>query len=268
MYNLVPQGPGAYLLLVHGLVRVDGELLHVGLVVHSCLHEGIVDFHRYVGSRHLAFGHLGIDEGFRVGVLDAHRQHQCAAPAVLCHFACGVAVALHEGHQTCGGEGGVVDGRALGTDVGEVVAHASPAFHQLHLLLIDAHDGTVRVGVAFQADDKAVAQRGNLVVVADAGHGAACRHDVAEVVEQGMHLVGTHGVGVLLLDACHLVGDTPVHVFGRLFVDVAETVFHRVLVHPYACGQFVAFKILQRGLICLIMRVYLVWFHIVFVVLI
>ena len=69
------------------------------------------------------------------------------------------------------------------------MAHAAATFHQLHLLLVNAHDGAIRVGIAVEAYHKAVAQRCHLVVVADACHGAASRNDVTEVVDQAEHLV-------------------------------------------------------------------------------
>ena len=137
----------------------------------------------------------------------------------------------------------------------EVVADAAATFHQLHLFLVDADDGTIAVGVAIHADDKAVGKRGNLEVVSDAGHRAALRHNVAEVVEQAEDLVSAHRVGVALFDAGYLAGDAAVHVGGCLLVDVAERVFHGILVDPYLGGQFVAVEVCKGGLIGLVVGV-------------
>ena len=126
----------------------------------------------------------------------------------------------------------------------EVVAHAAAALHQLHLLLIDAHDAAIRVGVAVKADDEAVRQRAYLVVVADAAHGAALGDNIAEVLEQAENLVLTHGVGIFLLDAGKLAGQTMVHVVGGEFKDIAERIFEGIFAYPYTCGELVAVKVL------------------------
>ena len=84
------------------------------------------------------------------------------------------------------------------------MAHAAAALHELHLFLIDFHDGAIGVGVAGKADDKAVRERGDLLVVADAGHGAARGNDVAEMVEEVENLFRRHRIFVLLFDAGHL----------------------------------------------------------------
>jgi len=79
--------------------------------------------------------------------------------------------------------------------------HAAAAFHQLHLLFVDFQDGTIAVGGAVEANDEAVAQRGGLEVVANAGHGRALGHEVAEVAEQFKDLVFAQRVGIFGFDA-------------------------------------------------------------------
>ena len=245
VHNLAPKVLGADFLSVLGRVAVDGELLHVRAVVDGGLHEVVVYLHRYIGPSHLAFGHLGVYERLAVRMLYAHRKHERTAPAVLRHLTGRVAVALHERHEACRGERRVVDGRALRAYVRHVVPHSAAPLHQLHLLLVDAHDGSVRVGIAVDAYHEAVAERGNLVIVAYAGHGTAGRYDVAEVVEQVEHLAGCHRVGILLLYPGNLIGYAPVHVFGRFLVDIAEAILHGILVHPHAGCQLVATEIFQ-----------------------
>ena len=126
-----------------GVVARNGELLYVGLVLSGRPHELVVYLHAHVGTRHLAFGHLGIDESLRVGMLDAHTQHQRATTTVLCHLARTITISLHEGHQTGRGQRRVVNRRALRTDMAQVVTHTAAALHELHLLLVNAHHGTV-----------------------------------------------------------------------------------------------------------------------------
>ena len=162
----------------------------VWAVLYGCTHKLVVNLHRHVSSGHLALSHLCVYESLRVGVLDAYGEHQRSASSVLCHLACGVAVALHERHEACRGECGVVHGRSLRSDVRQVVAHASAALHQLHLLLVNTHNSAVGVGIAVETNHKAVAQRGYLVVVANACHWASCRNDVFKVVEQFKYLLG------------------------------------------------------------------------------
>ena len=62
------------------------------------------------------------------------------------------------------------------------MTHAAATLHELHLLLIYLHDGAVRVGIAVETYDEAVAQRRYLMVVSYARHWATGRYDVAEVV--------------------------------------------------------------------------------------
>ena len=96
----------------------------------------------------------------------------------------GIAVFFHERHQARTRQCGVVHRSAFGADMREVMPHSTPAFHELHLLLVDAHDGTIGVGIPIQADDEAVGQRRHLVVISDARHGTPCRNDIPEMVEE------------------------------------------------------------------------------------
>ena len=81
------------------------------------------------------------------------------------------------------------------------------------------------------------------MVVADTRHRTARRHDVAEVVQQVENLLCGHRVLVLLLYSGYLVGNAPVHLFGRLLIDVAKRVLHGILVYPHPGGQFVTAEI-------------------------
>ena len=237
------------------MVGVDGVLLRVRLACQGGLHEAVVYLDRHVGPGHLAAFHLGVDEGFGVGVLDAHGEHEGAAPPVLRHFAGGVGVAFHERHEPGGGEGRVLHGRAFGADVRQVVPYAAAPLHELHLFLVHLDDGPVGVGVLVEADDKAVGQRGHLVVVADAGHGASLRHDVAEVAEQLEQFVFAQRVGVAFLNPGNFPCQAAVHVVRCQFVGVAERIFQGILVCPYSCRKVVAFEVFQGGVVDLLLRI-------------
>ncbi len=244
VHDFVPQLRGVDFFLVQRVVTVDGISLGVLLAVDGSLHKLIVDAHTHVGAGHLALGEFGVDKRLRVGVLDAHGEHQGATATVLRHLARAVAVALHEGHQACRGEGGVFHRRALGADVRQVMAHATTAFHELHLLLVDLYDATVGVGLTVDANHKAVAQRTHLEVVADACHGAALRHDVAEMTHQVEQFLLAQGVGILLLDAGNLASNAVMHIVGRTLIDVSIRVFQGILAGPHTRCEFIAFEIL------------------------
>ena len=141
----------------------------------------------------------------------------------------------------------------------EVVSHTTAALHQLHLFLIDADDGSVGVGIAVESHHEAVGEGCNLKVIPDTRHRRTGRNDVAEMIQEVEHLLRREGVGVLLFDARHLIGDAPMHVAGTLLIDVAIGILHGILVHPNAGRQFVAGKILKGSLEGFVIRVSL--FH-------
>ena len=64
----------------------------------------------------------------------------------------------------------------------QVVTHASAAFHQLHLLLVNADDAAIGVGASVKTDDKTIGKRADLHVVANAGHGAPLGNYVIEIL--------------------------------------------------------------------------------------
>ena len=255
MHDFVPQVLGLDALLHHDVVTLDGETLIIVQVVDGGIHEFVIHAHRHVGAGHLAFGHLGVDESLAVWMLDADGEHQCPAATVLGNLARGVAVSLHERHNTRTGKRGIVDRCSFGTDVGEVMAHTTPSFHQLHLLLINAHNGSIGVRVTFESDDEAIGERSHLMVVTDARHGTSGRNNIFEVVKHVKHLLCGYGVGVLVFYSCDFIGDSPMHVRRRLLIDLAETIFHGVFVHPDARSQFVAFKIDHGSIECLFVGV-------------
>ena len=139
--------------------------------------------------------------------------------------------------------------------MGQIVPHAAATLHQLHLFLIDLHDGAIRIGIPFETYHEAIAQRGNLEVVANARHRAAGRDHIAEVVDQFEYLLSAQRVFILLLNASNLVGNTPVHILRRPLVDIAKTVLHGILVRPNSGRQLVAIKVLQGCLIGLLERI-------------
>ena len=244
--DLLPEFPGVDVLLVFGVVRLDRELLVVFLPGEGRTHEIVVDLDRDVSARHLARVDLGVDKPLGVGMLDRQRQHQRAAPPVLRHLARRVRVTLHEGHDARRRECRVEHRAARGADVRKVVAHAAAAFHQLDLLLVHAEDAAVGVGGVLMADDEAVRQRRHLEIVADAGHRAALRNDVTEMVEQRENLLLRERVRVFLLDAFDFGSDALVHLARRFLVDVSERVLEGVLADPHRGGEVVPVEILLR----------------------
>ena len=227
------------------IVGTDGILLHVRCAVLGCFHEVIIHFHGNIGSSDFSFRHLCIDKLLGVGVFDGDRQHQGAAAAILGHFAGGVGETLHERHHTGGSKRAVLHVTAGGANVRKVVAHTATAFHQLHLLLVHFHDTTVGIGVIIITNHKTVGQGHNLVAVAYAGHGTALRNDIFEFVEERENQLFAHRMHVAFLNACELGSHTMVHVFGRSLHDIAVSVLERILVNPYASGQFIAAEILH-----------------------
>ncbi len=219
--NLAPESRGIYLLCDYGRVGVDGVLLCIYGAVGGSLHESVVDAHRHVGTGDLTLGHLGVDKGLGLGVLYRHGEHERSAAAILGHLAGRVGVALHEGYDAGGGKGGVFDRHTFGPDMRQVVTHAAAALHQLYLLLVDAEHAAVGVGAAVETYHKAVAQRAYLEIVADACHGAALGHDVAEIAHELKYLVVGHRLGILLLNAYNLRGQAMVHIVGRELVYIA-----------------------------------------------
>ena len=244
--DFLPKFPGVDVLLVFGIVRLDRELLVVFLPGEGRTHEIVVDLDRDVGTRHLARVDLGVDEPLGVGVPDRQRQHQRAAPPVLRHLARRVRVTLHEGHDTRRRESRVQHRAARGPDVRKVVTHAAAAFHQLNLLLVHAEDAAVGIGGILMADDEAVRQRRHLEIIADAGHRAALRNDVTEMVEQRENLLLRKRVRVFLLDAFDFGSDALVHLARRSFVDVSERILEGVLADPHRGGEVVPVEILLR----------------------
>ena len=123
--------------------------------------------------------------------------------------------------------------------------HSSATFHQLNLLLVYAHYSSVRVGVAVKTYNETVAKRSHLMVVSYSCHRTSGRNYISEMVEKVEHFLRRHRVLILVLNSCNLVCNTPVHVFGRLFIYVSEAVLHRILVYPHSCRKLISVEILK-----------------------
>ena len=255
MHDFSPKFLGLDSFLHPRLLAVHGEFLHIFLSLDGSLHELVVYPDGHIGAGHLSLSHLGVDERLAVGVLDADGEHERSPPSILRHLACGVAVPFHEWNKSRAGESGVIHRCSFRPDVGEVVPHSATPFHELHLLLVDAHDGSIGVGIPIETYHEAVGKRGHLMVVANSRHGTSRRHDILEMVEHvedGLHV---HGIGIFVLYACNFPCYSPVHVFRRLLVYVSVTVFDGIFVDPHTCCQFISVEIVERGLICLFIRI-------------
>ncbi len=139
--------------------------------------------------------------------------------------------------------------------MGQIVPYSAAAFHELYLFLVDAHNAAVAVGLAVDTDYKTVRQRSGLSAVADSGHRASRRDNIAEIAQQTENSFGIHRIGIFVLDSFQLAGKTAVHVVGSEFVDVSLAVFEGIFAHPHAGGKFVAVEILQRRFVGLIERI-------------
>ena len=147
-------------------------------------------------------------------MLHGYGQHQCTTAAVLGHFAGGIGITLHKGHQAGRGQGRILYGRSFGPDVGKVMTYTSASLHQLHLLLVDLHDTAIRIRGPGIADHETVGQRGNLVRITDTGHRASLRNNVFEVFDEFIDLLFRHRVFIKRFYTCDFTCDTAVHIIG------------------------------------------------------
>ncbi len=182
-------------------------------------------------------------------MLDAHREHERTAAPVLSNLAGAVAVAFHEGYKSCRGQSRVLHRRAFRANVRQVMAHTTTSFHELNLLFVDLQDAPVAVGITIKANDKAIGQRANLEIVANARHRAALWHNVAKMLYQAEDFFFTHWIGILVLYACNLVGDAVMHVVGGKLIKMSQRVLQSILARPDPCCQLIATKILECGFI-------------------
>ena len=97
--------------------------------------------------------------------------------------------------------------------------------------------------------------------VAYARHGTACGNDVTEMVEQVEHLLGTERMGVFRLYARYLIGYALMHILRTSFINMSETVFHGIFVHPHPCVELIAVEIVQGSGISLLVGIGWLVFH-------
>ncbi len=245
MHYLLPKSFGIYLLTALRGVTVYWKLLDIRPVLHCRPHKLIVKFHRHIGTCHLPFRHLRINKSLTVRMLDTHRKHQRTTASVLCHLACRVAVTLHKRNKTGRRQCRVVDRGTFRTYVAQVVSHTTATLHQLHLLLVYPHYGAIGIGIAVQTYHKAVAQRCDLIVIANTCHRTARRHYISEMVKQFEYIFFRHRVGIFPLNTGNLPRYTPMHILRRFLVNIAETVLHGIFVHPYTSREFITAEISQ-----------------------
>ena len=83
-----------------------------------------------------------------------------------------------------------------------------------------------------------------------------CSDEEADrMVEQLKNLIGTDRVVILRLDARNFVRQPVMHVGRRFFEDVAERVFHGVLVYPHAGSELIAPEVSKRSLKSLLVTI-------------
>ncbi len=239
----LPQCGSVYLLGDLRRFRIDGVFLDIRSSSQRGTHEFVIHLHGNIGTGHLAEFHLGIDERFGIGMLDGNGQHQSSAASVLGHFTGGVGVSLHERYHTGRGERTVQHRAAGRSDMGEVVSHAAPALHKLHLLLVYLHNAAVRVGRMTMTYHETVRQGCYLMGVPDTRHGSSLRDYIFEISQEFEYLIGGHRIGILGFHSGELVSQAAVHLVRRLLVKITERVLHRVFVYPYGCSQFISPKV-------------------------
>ena len=128
------------------------------------------------------------------------------------------------------------------------MANAAATFHELHLLLVNLDDATVRIGVTVNADYKAVAQRANLIVVTDSRHGASLGYNIFKMTDEVKNLLLAHRVWILLFNSGKLGRNAVMHIVGRQFVVMAVRVFQSILLDPHIGCECVTLEVFESGL--------------------
>ena len=156
VYDFFPNGLSIDLFRYHRAITVYRILLSIRTSIDSCLHKIVGHFHRDICSGNFSFGHFGIDKRLRIGVFYRDTEHQCPASSILGNLTGGIGIAFHKRHQTGRCQRRIFYRRPFGSDMGQIVPDPSPAFHKLHLLFVDFHHATIRVGISFHTYHKAV----------------------------------------------------------------------------------------------------------------
>ena len=250
VHDLRPELPGLDGLGELGRIGIDGEALNEIAVTHHRLHEFVGKFYGDVGARYFAGFEFCVDEMFGIGMYHRDAEHQRPAASLLGHLAGGVGVALHEGYDPRGGKRAVPDFAVFRPDVRQVMSYTAPALHQLHLLLVGLHDGSVRVGGSVIPDHETVGERTDLEAVADPGHRASLGNDVAETLQQVENLLFAHRVRVLLLNPCYFPGNAVMHVIRSQFEKMPLGILQGVFVGPHVCSKTVTVEINGRFFNC------------------
>ena len=143
MYNFIPQLACIDLFPVFRFIGINRIFLFIFFVVDHRPHKFVIDLHGYIRSCYFSFSHLCIDKAFRIRMIDRHTQHQSPTPTVLSNFPGRVRIPLHKRNDTGRSQCRIFYRRTLRTDMRQIMSHSTPAFHQLHLFLIDFHNSTV-----------------------------------------------------------------------------------------------------------------------------
>ena len=143
----------------------------------------------------------------------------------------------------------------------QIVSYSTSTFHQLNLLFINTHDSTITISITIKPDNKTVTQTCNLMIISNTSHWTTGRNNISEMIKKFKNLLSRHWILVLVFYTGDFIRYTPMHIHGTLLVDSTEAIFHRILVHPYSSSEFVATKILQGSLKCILKREGLIVFH-------
>ena len=154
-------------------------------------------------------------------MLNGDREHKRTASAILSHLSGRVGVTLHKWNKAGRGKSAVKHRCAGRTDMGEVVSHAAATLHKLHLLLIHLHNSAIGICRTVVSYNKAVGERGNLIIIAYSGHWASLRNNIFKPIQESKYLLLAHRVRIFLLNLRKLVGKTPMHINRGLLIQVA-----------------------------------------------
>ena len=243
MYNLFPQCLSRNLLRYAWLAAIGRELLYVCLIFNDCLHELIGNLHRHISTGHLTFFHLGIDKRLWIWMLNTYWKHQGTTTTILRYLTSTVWITLHERNKTRWSQGWVVHWWAFRADMSQVMSYSTTTLHQLHLLFVNTHNGTIRIGITVQTDYETVGKRCHLIVITNTRHRTTSRDNISEMVQEVENLLCRQRVLIFVFNTSYLVSNAPMHLFWRLLIDISEAILHRILVDPHTGSKFVSTEI-------------------------
>ena len=125
----------------------------------------------------------------------------------------------------------------------QVMSYSTTTLHQLHLLFVNTHNGTIRIGITVQTDYETVGKGCHLIVITDTRHRTTSRDNISKMVQEVENLLCRQRVLIFVFNTSYLVSNAPMHLFWRLLIDISEAILHRILVDPHTGSKFVSTEI-------------------------